>query len=272
MTERRVHARTLGLIGGMSWESSAVYYRLLNQMMRQRLGGQHSCPLILHSLDFAEIAALQEADDWGRAGEMLVASANGLKAAGAEGLVLATNTMHRVADRIVNAAALPLLHIADATGAALSRQGSKRPLLLGTRYTMEGGFYAEHLRERHGIEPTLPDESGREAAHGIIYEELCQGRVEEASRATLLDIARRGIAAGADAVILGCTELGMLLSDEDAEAAGAPILDTTRLHCEAAVRFCLGETVPVHRPAQHPMDRPHEIRGRAAFLVPEQDQ
>jgi aspartate racemase len=227
--------RLLGLLGGMSFESSAVYYRLINEGMRERLGRLHSARLLLYSVDFADIARLQEAGDWDGAGQALAQAARDLQRGGAEGLVLCTNTMHKVADAITARVDLPLIHIVDVTAQALRAAGCRRPLLLATRYTMEDAFYVGRLRQ-HGIAALTPDAPGRESVHRIIYEELCRGIVTEASRRDLLAVIARARAAGADGVILGCTELGLIL---DQTRIAEPVFDTTRLHAEAAVDFSL---------------------------------
>ena len=228
--------RLLGLIGGMSWESTAIYYRLLNEIARERLGGLHSARLLLWSVDFAEVARLQHQGDWAAAGELLAEAAKRLEQAGAEALVLCTNTMHKLADELQAAVCIPLLHIADPTGAALAAAGSRRPALLATRFTMEQPFYAERLRARYGLEPMVPDEAGRAMVHGVIYEELCRGVVRVGSKARYLAQIARLHEAGADAVILGCTEVGMLIGQGDLDL---PVFDTTRLHAEAAMEFAL---------------------------------
>lgn len=228
--------RLLGLIGGMSWESTALYYRHLNELTRERLGGLHSARLLLWSVDFAEIAALQHDGRWDEAGERLAEAAARLEGAGAEALVLCTNTMHKLADRLQAAVGIPLLHIADATGEAIVAAGCKRPALLATRFTMEQPFYAGRLRERFGLDPQVPDEAGRTEIHRIIYEELCRGVVTATSREAVLGHIDRLRRQGADCVILGCTELTMLLGPEHVDL---PLFDTTRLHAEAAVAFAL---------------------------------
>ncbi|HYE49062.1 MAG TPA: aspartate/glutamate racemase family protein [Azospirillaceae bacterium] len=226
--------RTLGLIGGMSWESTALYYRHLNEIAKERLGGLHSAPVLLHSFDFDEIARLQGAGDWDTAAGLLTDAARGLERAGAEALLICTNTMHLVAGQVQAAVGVPLLHIADATGEALRRAGCRRPVLLGTRFTMEKEFYRGRLAERFGIDALVPDEAGRGLVHRVIYEELCRGEVRAESRAAYLaEIARLP---GADAVILGCTEIGMLIGAGDLDL---PVFDTTRLHAEAAMDFAL---------------------------------
>jgi aspartate racemase len=229
--------RTLGLIGGMSWESTAIYYRHLNELARERLGGLHSARLLLWSFDFAAVAERQHAGDWAGAAELLVDAARRLERGGAEALVLCTNTMHKLADEVQAAVPVPLLHIADATAAAVRGAGCRRPALLATRFTMEQGFYRERLRDRHGLETVVPDEAGRAAVHGIIYEELCRGVVRPESKAAYLDEIAKLRRAGADGVILGCTEITMLIGQAD---LNLPVFDTTRLHAEAAIDFATG--------------------------------
>ena len=241
--------RLIGLIGGMSWESTAIYYRLLNEAARARLGGLHSARLLLWSVDFAEVAELQHRGDWDAAGDLLAEVSRRLERAGAEVLVLCTNTMHKLAGRIEGATDIPLLHIADPTGAALAAAGCRRPALLATRFTMEEPFYAERLRARFGLEPIVPDEAGRAMVHGVIYEELCRGVVRAESKARYLQEIDRLRAAGADSVILGCTEIGMLIGQDDLDL---PVFDTTRLHAEAAMEFALaaGQPGAMEKPGQ----------------------
>lgn len=226
--------RTIGLIGGMSWESTAHYYAAVNRETARRLGGLHSAPLLLHSLDFAPVAALQAAGDWDEAGRRLAAIAAGLEAAGAGLIGLATNTMHIVAGRIEAAIGVPFLHIADPTADALTGDGFETVGLLGTRFTMELPFYADRLRER-GLVPLVP-EVGRTDLNAIIYEELCRGIVTERSRATYLAAIEALAARGAEAVILGCTEIGMLVDDS---TSPLPVYDTTELHARALVAEAL---------------------------------
>ena len=231
--------RTLGILGGMSWESTAIYYRLLNQGVAQRLGGLHSAPLRLHSVDFAPVAALQAAGDWTGAAALLGQAAQGLQRAGAQGLVLATNTMHKVADAIEAAAGLPLLHIADATGAALQAAGVQHVSLLGTRFTMEDDTIVRgRLQQRFGLQVSVPGAPDRALLHRVIYEELCRGLVRDDSRAATLALIDRQRALGAQAVILGCTEIGLLI---DAACSPLPVFDTTALHAGAAVAWMLTE-------------------------------
>ena len=230
--------KTLGILGGMSWESTQHLYALINRGVAARLGGLHSAQLLLHSVDFAPIAALQSAGDWAEAARVLGDAGAGLKRAGAEALLIATNTMHLVATEVERAAGLPVLHIVDATAEALRAAGVKRAGLLATRFTMEQGFYRDRMRERFGIDIVTPDEAGRAEVHRLIYEELCRGRFEPASR----ELLRAQVAAladrGAQAVILGCTELGLLLP-AGSEAA-LPLFDSTDLQARAAVEWMLG--------------------------------
>lgn len=231
--------KTIGLLGGMSWESTAIYYRLLNEGVRSRLGGLHSAKLALVSVDFAEIAELQHAGDWQGAARLLAGAARQLEAAGAHCLVLCTNTMHKLADEIGAATSMPLLHIADATGVAIRRAGVSRPALLATRFTMEQDFYRQRLAERFGIEAVVPDEAGRAKVHDIIYDELCVGIVKPASKSVYMEeIARLRAEQGADGVIMGCTEITMLIGQPDFDI---PVFDTTLIHAEAAIAFALGE-------------------------------
>lgn len=228
--------RTIGLIGGMSWESTAIYYRLVNERVRARAGGLHSARVLLWSFDFDDIAALQAKGDWRGAGNLLGDAARGLEKAGADLLVLCTNTMHKVSDAITGAVRLPFLHLADVTASAVKAAGCTKPLLLATRYTMEDDFYVGRLRDGHDVAAIVPDADGRTTVHDIIYSELCRGVVSDASRETLRGIIAQAKADGADGVILGCTELGMILSQDDCDV---PVFDTTRLHADAAVDFAL---------------------------------
>jgi aspartate racemase len=235
--------RTIGLLGGMAWPSSLVYYRLLNQEVERRLGGHHSARCVLLSVDFAAIERLQATGDWERAGSVLAEEARRLDAAGIDVLLLATNTMHRVAAPIAAATRARFVHIADALGDALAAAGLTRVGLLGTRYTMEGGFYAETLARR-GIETLVPDPSDRQAVHDIIYRELVHDRVEPASRQVYLDVIARLADRGAQTVALACTEIMLLVGDGD---AAVPLLDTTTLHCRLAVDLALGPQLDVDR-------------------------
>jgi len=228
--------KTLGLIGGMSAESTLIYYRLINELVRARLGGHHSAEILLWSVDFASIEAMQRRSDWQSAGAHLADVARRLETAGAEAIVLCTNTMHKVAPAIEAAVDVPFLHIADATALKLKRGGAVRPLLLATRYTMEQDFYKARLAQRHKIEAMVPDGDGRTVVHDIIYNELVHGTVKPASKDRFLAVVEEGRRRGADSVIFGCTEIGMLLLPEDVPL---PCFDTTALHAKAAVAFAL---------------------------------
>ncbi|WP_310388860.1 aspartate/glutamate racemase family protein [Roseateles sp.] len=229
--------RVLGILGGMSWESSAHLYKLLNQHVAARLGGLHSADLILRSVDFAEIEALQRVGDWAAAGRLLGEAGRGLKAAGAQGLLIATNTMHKVADEVERLSGLPLIHIVDATAAALKAAGVKRAGLLATRYTMEQDFYRGRMQEKHGIELILPSPEDRDEVHRVIFEELCRGQILDTSRARYQRIAQQLSAAGAEGVILGCTEICLLL--DPAAPSQTPLFDGSALHAKAAVDWML---------------------------------
>jgi aspartate racemase len=228
--------KTLGLIGGMSWESTAIYYRLMNEMVRERLGGLHSAPLLVWSFDFAEIAALQADADWQAAEEKLIDAAQALKAAGAQALVICTNTMHKMADEVETATGLPVLHIADATATAIKRAKLDKVGLLATRFTMEQEFYKGRLTNRHGIEAMIPGEQERVDIHRIIYNELCKGIVSADSRKHYLDIIGGLKESGAQGIILGCTEIGLLIEQKHTPL---PVFDTTSLHAQAAVDWAL---------------------------------
>jgi aspartate racemase len=230
--------RTIGLIGGMSWESSAEYYRLINAEVKARLGGLHSVRSVLLTVDFAEIEAMQQAGRWDEAGLLLAEAARSLERAGADCVVLCTNTMHKVADAITGAVGIPFIHIADATAAAIRVGGLRRIGLLGTRFTMEEAFYTGRLTERYGLEVLVPEADDRALVNRVIYEELCLGAVRAESRAQYRAIMARLAARGAEGIILGCTEITLLVSAED---SAVPLFDTTRLHALAAVDFALAE-------------------------------
>jgi aspartate racemase len=228
--------KRIGLLGGMSWESSAEYYRLVNEATRDRLGGLHSADCVLRSVDFAEIEALQRAGDWDAAGARLAGEARALAAAGAELLVLCTNTMHKVADAVEAAAGVPFVHIADTTAGAVQAAGLQRVGLLATAYTMEQDFYVGRLRDRHGLDVLVPEAEDRALVHRVIYEELCVGIVDDGSRQAYRDVMARLAARGAQGILLGCTEIDLLVGPEDAPV---PTFDTTRLHAERAVELAL---------------------------------
>ena len=229
--------KCLGVIGGMSWESTLLYYRLLNQGVAARLGGLHSARLVLHSVDFAPLAAMQAAGRWDAVAQLLADAARGLRAAGADGLVLATNTMHKLAAAIECASGLPLLHIADATGAAISAAGVGCVGLLGTRFTMDDASIVQtRLQQRHGLQVLVPGDDDRALVHRVIYDELCRGIIDSGSRQAYRDTITRLQAQGAQGVILGCTEITLLI---DAASSPLPVFDTTALHAAAAVDWIL---------------------------------
>lgn len=228
--------KVLGLIGGMSWESSAHYYRMINEQVRDALGGMHSARLLLWSFDFADIEAMQRAGDWGAATRAMVEAAQKLEGGGATALVICTNTMHLMAEQVQAAVAVPLLHIADPVGEAITALGATRVGLLGTAFTMEQDFYRGRLAQRHALEVLVPEADDRAQVHRIIYEELVQGQVLEASRAVYQGVMQRLVDRGAQAIILGCTEIMLLVGDGDATV---PLFDTAALHAQAAARHLL---------------------------------
>lgn len=225
--------RTVGLLGGMSAESTTLYYQAMNRLVRERLGGLHSAQLLLWSIDFAPMAAWQAAGDWDQAGAFLAQGARRLEGAGAEAILICANTMHMVADQVQAAVGVPVLHIADATAEAVKAAGCARPLLLATRFTMEKAFYRDRLKGQ-GVEALVPDQADRDRLHAIIYDELCQGVISPASKVEVLAMVAK--AAEADCVVFGCTEVGLLLSAED---LALPVVDTALVHAQAAVDFAL---------------------------------
>jgi aspartate racemase len=229
--------KRIGLLGGMSWESSAEYYRLINEATRDRLGGLHSADCVLRSVDFADVEQLQRTGRWDDAGALLAREAAALAAAGAELLVLCTNTMHKVAGAITEAVDIPFVHIADATAEAVKVQGLDTVGLLATAYTMEKDFYVGRLRERHGLDVLVPDEADRRIVHAVIYDELCVGVVDDGSRNEYRRIMRDLAQRGAQGILLGCTEIDLLVGPQDAPV---PVFDTTRLHAERAVEIAIG--------------------------------
>ena len=229
--------KTIGLLGGMSWESTAEYYRLLNQLTRERLGGLHSAKCVLYSVDFAEIEQLQVAGRWDEAAGVLAEAATSLEAAGADMLLLCTNTMHKVADPVAASVDIPLLHLADTTADAVRAEGLRRVGLLGTAFTMEQDFYRGRL-ESHALDVLVPDATGRGTVHRVIYEELCRGIVREESRQAYTTVIRDLVAAGAEGIVLGCTEIELLVRPQDSPV---PVFPTTRLHAEAAVSRALAD-------------------------------
>lgn len=224
--------KVIGLLGGMSWESTALYYRILNQQVKQQLGGLHSAELVLWSVDFQRIEQLQTAGEWQQAGEILAEAARNLERAGAQFIVLCTNTMHKVAAQISAATDIPLLHIADATGRRIQQAGIRKVGLLATRFTMEQDFYRGRIQQQFGLEVMTPNEADRLFVHKVIYHELCLGEINPSSRRRYREIMQSLVAQGAEAIILGCTEITLLV---DATDASVPLFDTTLIHAEEAV-------------------------------------
>jgi aspartate racemase len=228
--------KTIGLIGGMSWESTVSYYQLINETIKEKLGGLHSAKILLYSVDFAEIERYQASGDWDKSAEVLSQIAQNLEQAGADFIVICTNTMHKVAPQIQKTISIPILHIAQATADALLENGIKKVGLLGTKYTMTQEFYKEKLLEA-GLEVVIPDQAGVEEVNRIIYDELCLGQIEESSKQAYLAIIDDLKNAGAEAVILGCTEIGLLVKQEDTDM---PLFDTTVIHAQKAAEFAIG--------------------------------
>ena len=228
--------KKIGLIGGMSWESSLVYYRIVNEKVRELLGGFHSCNCIMESVDFAEVEKLQHQNDWESLNKMMVRAARNIERAKADMIVLCTNTMHLCSEAITKSVSIPFLHIAQATAADIKQKGVKKVLLLGTRFTMESTFYSSVLQTDFGIGVMIPDEEDREQIHNIIYEELVHGIVRDDSRETYREIIEKAVREGAEGVVLGCTEIPLLIKEEDVSVA---VFDTTRIHAESAVEWAL---------------------------------
>lgn len=228
--------KTIGLIGGMSWESTVPYYRIINETVREKLGGFHSAKLVLYSVDFHEIEQLQSSGAWEESGRVLARAAHALEAAGADFLVLCTNTMHKVADAIDRAVNIPLLHITDPTGQEIKKAGLQKVGLLGTRFTMEQEFYRGRLRDHHHLNVLIPDDADRGFVHRVIYEELVQGVVRDQSRGEFRRVIQRLVDQGAQGVILGCTEISMLVRQSDSPV---PLFDTTSLHARKAAEWAL---------------------------------
>ncbi|MEE9130079.1 MAG: aspartate/glutamate racemase family protein [Phycisphaerales bacterium] len=228
--------KTIGLLGGMSWESTVPYYQEINRLVNERLGGHHSAKIILHSVDFDEIVQLQHAGDWDAMAEILADVAESLQRAGAQLLVICTNTMHKVAPQIQQRVELPLVHIADATAEAIKPSGIKTVGLLGTRFTMEQDFYKGRLEDRHDLTVIVPEQADREIVHRVIYDELCQGKVLDASRDEYRRIVASIVDRGAQGVILGCSEIGLLIGDR---TVSVPTFDTTAIHARAAAEYAL---------------------------------
>jgi aspartate racemase len=232
--------RTIGILGGMSWESTLEYYRLINQAVAESLGGLHSAPILLHSFEFQEIADMQRKDDWSGLAARLAEAGSGLERAGAECLLIATNTMHVVAPAVREASSVPLLDIVEATGEEAVRRGYSRVGLLGTRFTMERDIYHTVFSERFGVAVDIPPDEEREFVHRVIFEELCRGEFRPESLARYVEIIGGLAGGGAEAVVLGCTEIPLLVRPQDSPL---PLLDTTALHARAAAAFCLGQEV-----------------------------
>ncbi|MEW5937277.1 MAG: aspartate/glutamate racemase family protein [Candidatus Thermoplasmatota archaeon] len=228
--------RTIGLVGGMSWESTAEYYRIINETVKERLGGLHSAKIVIYSLDFAEIDVLQREERWTEAAGCMIEASKCVERAGADFILLCTNTMHKVADEVSRAVALPLLHIADATGEEVLARGIKKVGLLGTIYTMEQEFYKDRLTARYGLEVLTPNPSDRKRVHELIYNELCLGEIRESSRTELRRIIEELVKEGAEGIVLGCTELPLLVRSQDSTV---PLFDTTRIHAQKAVEMAL---------------------------------
>ncbi|PHV10401.1 aspartate/glutamate racemase family protein [Chitinimonas sp. BJB300] len=228
--------KIIGLIGGMSWESTVPYYRQINESIKARLGGLHSAKVVLYSVDFHEVERLQHAGNWQAAGELLAHAARALEAAGADFLVLCTNTMHKVAPAIEAAVGIPLFHIADPTADEIKHAGFSTVGLLGTRFTMEQDFYKHRLHDRHGLQVLTPTPSDRDIVHRVIYEELCQGKIMDESRSEYRRVMATLVTQGAEAIILGCTEISLLVGQED---ASVPLFDTTRIHASKAAEWAL---------------------------------
>jgi len=230
--------KTIGLIGGMSWESTMEYYRIINETVKTKLGGLHSAKCILYSVDFAEIELLQRQGKWSEMAHILTEAAQQVEGAGAEAIVICTNTMHKVADDIQAHISIPLLHIADATAQQVKDAGIQKIGLLGTRYTMEEDFYISRLVKKYGLDVIIPGAPEREIVHRVIFDELVVGTIRQVSKDQYLGIIARLVEQGAQGVILGCTEIGMLIHPEDCQV---PLFDTTRIHAGAAVEFALAE-------------------------------
>jgi len=231
--------QTIGLIGGMSWESTATYYSRLNQEMRRRRGGLASADILLRSVDFARIVDMQKRGAWDEASDEMVGLARALQRGGADMVLICTNTMHKLANTVAHAISVPLLHIVDTTCRPITARGLRRPLLLATQYTMEQDFYLDRMRKLHGLSPLVPASADdRRLVHAVIFDELCRGIVHEASRAAFRSIIRQGKAEGADCVILGCTEIGLLIGQEDTDL---PVFDSTILHADAALDLALAD-------------------------------
>lgn len=230
--------KTIGLIGGMSWESSLEYYRIINQVIRERLGGHHSARILMYSFDFSEIAELPDKGGWGETAGLIIDAARKLEKAGADVLLICTNTMHKVADQVQQSINIPLLYIADATAEQIKAGGLKKIGLLGTSFTMEDDFYKERLAEKHGLETIVPDEQERRIINNVIYNELCCGQIRESSKKEFRKIMQNLAVKGAEGIILGCTEICLLVNQQDVQI---PVFDTTTIHATAAAVFALNQ-------------------------------
>ena len=228
--------KTIGLIGGMSWESSLEYYRIVNETVKEKLGGLHSCKCLMYSVDFGVIEALQHQNKWDELTKLMIEAAQNLKHGGADFIVICTNTMHKMAPEIEHATGLNVLHIADVTGAAISKNQIQKVGLLGTRFTMEGDFYKKRLKDNYDIEVIIPEDADRQIIHDIIYNELCLGIIKDDSRQKYINIINKLCANGAEGIILGCTEIPLLIKQSDVLI---PVYDTTKIHAESAVDFAL---------------------------------
>lgn len=228
--------KTIGLIGGMSWESSIEYYRIINQTVSHKLGGLHSAKSVMVSLDFAEIETLQHQGEWQQAARLMIAAAQSVQDGGADFVIICTNTMHKLADEVQKRIRIPLLHIADATAQRIKGQGLKKVGLLGTQFTMEEGFYKDRLTQSHGLEVIIPTRQEREIVHRVIYDELCLGQIKQASKDEYLRIMDHLVQRGAQGLILGCTEISLLVGQADCPIA---LFDTTQIHAVAAVEYAL---------------------------------
>jgi aspartate racemase len=231
--------RIIGLIGGMSWESSIEYYRIINETTKVKLGGLHSAKSLMYSVDFAEVEILQHQGKWNEAAQILVEAAQSLESGGANFIIICTNTMHKIADIVQAHINIPILHIADATARIIRSRGLKTIGLLGTRYTMEEGFYKDRLIENHGLEVLVPSHEDRELIHQVIYKQLCLGEILQESKAEFIRIMKQLVENGVEGIILGCTEIGLLVGDKD---IGVPLFDTTRIHAVAAVEHAIGQS------------------------------
>lgn len=230
--------KTIGLIGGMSWESSIEYYRIINESVHEKLGGLHSAKSVMYSVDFAEIEALQHQGKWKEATRLMIEAACHVEDGGADFVIICTNTMHRMADEVQEHIHIPLLHIADATAENIKMRGLRRVGLLGTKFTMEEEFYKGRLIDKHGLEVLIPGPEDRDVVHHVIYDELVVGKIRPASKARYITIMEGMVAGGVEGIILGCTEIGLLVGSEDVRV---PVFDTTRIHAVAAVEYALAE-------------------------------